>query len=70
MVRSKNSSRAANDYLLGGHASRMNADVIALSEIENESSLAQIFDPKLYRYFVSTRGHSQRTGFVARRDIP
>ena len=64
-----NSRTAANYYLLSDYVARINADVIALQEIENEGALVRIFDPKVYRFFVSTRNSVQRTAFVVRRGI-
>lgn len=64
-----NERRAANFYLLGEYVKRINADVFALQEIENAEALARVFDPKLYRFFLSTRNNTQRTAFVVRRGI-
>ncbi len=65
--------RNAEDFLrLKGYAALLNADVVALQEIENEQALAKIFDPDLYRFFVSERGGKakQRTAFAVRITVP
>ena len=64
--------RYAEDYLrLKQYATVLNADILALQEIENEQALAKVFDPKLYRFFVSERKgrDKQRTAFVVRRTL-
>ena len=63
--------RYEEDYRrLGRYAKQLNADVIALQEIENEVVLGKVFDPKLYKFFVSTRKHKQRTAFAVKEKIP
>ena len=64
--------RYGRDYLrLRDFASLLNADILALQEVENEEALTRLFDPKLYQFFVSNRerGNKQRTAFVVRRTL-
>ena len=64
------SPRDKADYLrLAAYASMLDADVVALQEVENETALGRVFDPARYRFFVSDRSHSQRTAFAVRRTI-
>ena len=51
------------------HAERLDADVIAVQEVENERALARVFDPARYRFFVSDRNDAQRTAFAVRKSI-
>ena len=51
------------------HAQKLDADVIAVQEVENERVLARVFDPAGYDFFVSDRNHVQRTGFAVRKSI-
>jgi len=51
------------------HAERLDADVIAVQEVESARALARVFDPTRYNFFVSDRVHAQRTGFAVRRSI-
>ena len=64
-------SRRTEDqfHRLRQHAERLDADVIAVQEVENEGALARVFDPTQYDFFVSDRNHAQRTGFAVRKSI-
>lgn len=65
--------RYEQDYRrLGKYAKLLDADIVALQEIENEAALRRVFDPKLYKFFVSTREAKSRkhTAFAVRRKIP
>ena len=62
--------RTEADYLrLATYATLLDADVVALQEVENEAALSKVFDPTQYQFFVSDRSHSQRTAFVVRRPL-
>ena len=54
---------------LQDHAERLDADVVAVQEVENERALARVFDPARYDFFVSDRRHAQRTGFAVRKSL-
>ena len=64
------SRRTEEDFRgLRQHAERLDADVVAVQEVENERALARVFDPARYRFFVSDRNHAQRTAFAVRKSI-
>jgi endonuclease/exonuclease/phosphatase family metal-dependent hydrolase len=76
--------RSDVDYArLHHHAARLNADLIALQEVENRAAVARVFDPSLYAIEISGRPSGklgtcrrhhgrrrtmQRTGFAIKRD--
>ena len=65
--------RYEQDYRrLGKYAKLLDANIVALQEIENEAALRRVFDPKLYKFFVSTREAKSRkhTAFAVRQKIP
>ena len=65
--------RYEQDYRrLGKYAKLLDADVVALQEIENEVALGRVFDPKLYKFFVSTgeAKSRKRTAFAVKQRIP
>lgn len=63
--------REEADYLrLQRYATMLEADVVAVQEVENEAALGKVFDPALYQFFVSERSHSQRTALAVRGNIP
>ena len=47
----------------------LDADVIALQEVENEAAVERVFDPAKYQIFVESRNSTQRTGFAVRRGV-
>lgn len=58
-------ARVPSDYaLLAAHAARLDADVIAVQEVESEAALARVFDPAVYDFILTERGGAQKTGFV------
>ena len=62
--------RQDDDYeKLGEYAARLDADIIALQEVEGPEAAARVFDPNEYRFLFSDRNHVQRTGFAVRRSI-
>ena len=65
--------RYEQDYRrLGKYVKLLDADIVALQEIENEAVLRRVFDPKLYRFFISTRQAKsrRRTAFAVKQEIP
>lgn len=47
-------SRTEADYeRLRHHAARLNADIVALQEVENEAAIARVFDPTVYAIEIS-----------------
>ncbi len=64
-------ARTENDYRRLRHYARLlDADVIAVQEVENPEALQRVFDPARYIMFLSDRHHAQRTGFAIRKSIP
>ena len=51
----KNPRRTEDFLRLSEYAALLDADVVALQEVENEPALAKVFDPTLYQFFVSER---------------
>ncbi|PSN14530.1 endonuclease [filamentous cyanobacterium CCT1] len=62
--------RTEADYQrLAAYAEQLNADVIALQEVEGAVAAARIFDPEEYAFFFSNRTDPMLTGFAVRRGI-
>lgn len=62
--------RTAEDYeRLSRYADALNADIVALQEVEGEAAAARVFDPDEYDFFFSGRNHPQRTGFAVRKGL-
>ncbi|MYE83840.1 MAG: hypothetical protein F4X36_18740 [Gammaproteobacteria bacterium] len=55
--------------LLAKYAKTLDADVIALQEVEGEEVLARVFDQAEYSFFLSSRKHTQRTAVAVRSGI-
>lgn len=54
---------------LRGYAEILDADVIAIQEVENQAAAERVFDPAIYQIFMSNRNHTQRTSFAVRRSV-
>lgn len=50
-------------------AQRLDADIVALQEVDGSEAARQIFDPDEYDFFFSNRNHVQRTGFTIRKSL-
>lgn len=62
--------RSDRDYRkLAELATRLDADVIALQEVEGERGVARVFPADQYRLVLSARKAAQRTGFAVRHGI-
>lgn len=62
--------RTEADYRrLRHYAQLLDADVIAVQEVESAQALGRVFDPRRYRFLLSNRSHIQRTGFAVRASI-
>ncbi|MCG8555656.1 MAG: endonuclease/exonuclease/phosphatase family protein [Proteobacteria bacterium] len=62
--------RERRDYArLRGYADRLQADVIALQEVDGEQAARRVFDPDLYAFHFSARIGEQRTGFAYKRTL-
>lgn len=64
---SENNPRIADDYkILARYAAQLDADVIALQEVEDATWANKVFGDK-YEYFFSTRNNIQRVGFAVKK---
>lgn len=62
--------RGAEDFaLLRGYAQRLDADIVALQEIDGEEAAARIFDPAAYVIHLTAERDIQRPGFAVRRTL-
>lgn len=58
------------DYVkLAELAAELDADIIALQEVDGPEAAARVFDDSEYNFFFSDRNNTQRTGFAVRNDI-
>lgn len=55
--------------LLAAYAKRLDADVVALQEVDGPDAAAQVFDPGAYAFFFPDERDIQRTGFAVRRGL-
>jgi exonuclease III len=62
--------RDTEDYeALARYAAELNADVIALQEVEGPDAAARVFNPDEYQFFFSHRNDVQNTGFAVRKSL-
>jgi endonuclease/exonuclease/phosphatase family metal-dependent hydrolase len=62
--------RSESDWrLLRAYAQRLDADVVALQEVDGPEIAARIFDPRSYAFFFAEEDDTQRTGFAVRRNL-
>jgi len=54
---------------LAEYARRLDADVVALQEVDGPEAAARVFDPAEYRFFFADERDVQRTGFAVRRSL-
>ncbi len=63
-------ARTERDYeRLREYATRLNADVIAVQEVEGEAGLRRVFPSERYEFHLSERDGERRTGVVVRRGL-
>ena len=55
--------------LLARYAKRLDADVVALQEVDGPEAAARVFDPGTYAFFFPAEQDVQRTGFAVRRTL-
>jgi endonuclease/exonuclease/phosphatase family metal-dependent hydrolase len=60
---------AADLDALAGYARRLDADVVALQEVDGPEAAARVLDPRLYAFFFAREADVQRTGFAVRRTL-
>ena len=54
---------------LAEYARTLDADVIALQEVNGERAIQRVFSKDKYSFYFSRRHHNQKTGFAVRKDI-
>lgn len=63
-------ARTPDDFrLLRGYAERLNADIVALQEIDGPDAAARVFDPAHYVIHLTDEDDIQRPGFAVRRNL-
>jgi endonuclease/exonuclease/phosphatase family metal-dependent hydrolase len=63
--------RSLADYQrLQRYAQRLQADVIAVQEVDGEEALRQVFSPDEYEYHLAAQRDVQRVGFAYRKSLP
>jgi endonuclease/exonuclease/phosphatase family metal-dependent hydrolase len=62
--------RQPGDFtLLADYARRLDADVVALQEVDGPEAAARIFNPRDYTFFFPDERDIQRTGFAVKRSL-
>lgn len=62
--------RSSADYQkMADYAAALDADIIAVQEVDGPQAAARVFDPNVYDFHMSSRNHSQRTGFAYRKQL-
>jgi endonuclease/exonuclease/phosphatase family metal-dependent hydrolase len=62
--------RQPGDFtLLADYARRLDADVVALQEVDGPEAAARIFNPRDYAFFFPDERDIQRTGFAVKRSL-
>jgi len=62
--------RQPGDFtLLAEYARRLDADVVALQEIDGPDAAARVFNPRDYAFFFPDERDIQRTGFAVKRSV-
>ncbi len=54
---------------LAGYARRLNADVVALQEVDGPEAAARVFDPRNYSFEFADEADVQRVGFAVHRSL-
>ncbi|WP_424811148.1 endonuclease/exonuclease/phosphatase family protein [Roseococcus sp. YIM B11640] len=62
--------RPADFERLAAYARRLDADVVALQEVDGTDAAARVFDPAQYAFHFTEEHDVQRPGFAIRRGIP
>ena len=62
--------RQPGDFtLLADYARRLDADVVALQEVDGPEAAARVFNPRDYAFFFPDERDIQRTGFAVKRSL-
>jgi endonuclease/exonuclease/phosphatase family metal-dependent hydrolase len=63
-------ARSTDDFrLLRSYALRLNADIVALQEIDGTEAAERVFDPATYAIHLTSESDTQRPGFAVRRTL-
>lgn len=63
-------ARRPEDFArLAGYARRLDADILALQEVDGPEAAARVLDPRDYAFFFPDERDIQRTGFAVRRTL-
>jgi endonuclease/exonuclease/phosphatase family metal-dependent hydrolase len=67
-----NTPRSDADYArLARYARRLDADIVALQEVDGEAAARRVFDPSLYAFhFTRDENNPQRAGFAVKKLLP
>src|SRR5690349_12774389 len=61
--------RPADFDLLAAYARRLDADMVALQEVDGPEAAARVFDPRTYEFHFAQERDVQRVGFAVRRGL-
>ena len=63
--------REEADYQrLAGYAAVLDADIVALQEVNGSAAARRVFDPAIYAFHFPDDGHVQQAGFAVKKSIP
>lgn len=69
LPRDRTQRRPADVDLLAGYARRLDADILALQEIDGPEAAARVVDPRRYAFYFPDEDDLQRSGFAIRRGL-
>lgn len=69
LPRDRAQRRPADLDLLAGYARRLEADILALQEVDGPEAAARVIDPRAYAFFFPAEDDLQRAGFAVRRGL-
>jgi endonuclease/exonuclease/phosphatase family metal-dependent hydrolase len=69
LPRDRTQRRPADLDLLAGYARRLEADILALQEVDGPEAAARVLDPRAYAFFFPAEDDLQRSGFAVRRGL-
>ena len=64
-----NKRKQADYDRLAEYVKQLDADIIALQEVEGEAAARRVFDPAEYNFFFSSRNDVMLTGFAVRKNL-
>ena len=69
LPRDRTQRRPADLALLAGYAQRLDADILALQEVDGPEAAARVIDPGRYAFYFPDEEDLQRSGFAIRRGL-